>query len=39
MLKILLDESIPNQVGGFLAHHEIFTAVYAGFGAVLKYGR
>jgi hypothetical protein len=33
MLKVLSDESIPNQVRGFLAHHETFTAVYAGFGA------
>jgi hypothetical protein len=30
--RVLLDESVPAQLRGHLAHHETFTAVYAGFG-------
>jgi hypothetical protein len=32
-MKVLLDESCPVQLRGFLAHHETFTTVYPGFGA------
>jgi hypothetical protein len=40
-VKVLLDESTPHQLRAFLAHHETFTAVFAGFrafknGALLK---
>lgn len=31
-MKVLLDESCPAQLRAHLAHHETFTAVYAGFG-------
>jgi len=31
-VKVLLDESCPAQLRAHLAHHETFTAVYAGFG-------
>src|SRR5438270_56796 len=31
-MRVLLDESAPAQLRAFLAHHETFTAIYAGFG-------
>ena len=32
-MKVLLDESAPIQLRGYLTHHETFSTVYAGFGA------
>jgi hypothetical protein len=31
-LKILLDENMPHQLRGHLPNHDVYTAVYVGFG-------
>ena len=31
-MKVLLDENMPHQLRSYLPSHEVFTAVYAGFG-------